>query len=85
MGWIGDTYVAYGLGNFVWSWNSTQPQTGVLQVTLTGSTLTGASFIPAMVSQTTGLPMPVTGDQAASVQAKIDSVQSCTGLATARS
>ena len=32
-GWSGDTYVSYGLGNFVW-YHSRQPDTGVLVLRL---------------------------------------------------
>ncbi len=44
-GWLGQTYVAYGMSNFVWYINS-QNDTGVIRVTLSGSTWSRPSSFP---------------------------------------
>ena len=56
-GWLGDTYVDYGLGNFVWWRRQTTVETwtGVLTLTLTGSRVCQASWLP-MVVGASGLP-----------------------------
>jgi poly-gamma-glutamate synthesis protein (capsule biosynthesis protein) len=85
-GWLGPTYVAYGLSNFVWWYNdAASNDTGVLRVTLTGSTITGVEFLPAYIDRVTGQPIPSTGDEAARIAARYDSLQGCTGLAAAPS
>ena len=46
-GCLGDTYVAYGLGNFLW-WrdDAFSNDTGVLELRFTRSGLTGTTFLP---------------------------------------
>ncbi|GIL26376.1 CapA family protein [Actinocatenispora comari] len=80
-GWEGDTYVDYGLGNFLW-WrdDAFSNDTGVLRLTLTGSKLTGTRFLPAEISRTTGQPIPVTGSTARRITGKVDDLRGCTGL-----
>jgi poly-gamma-glutamate synthesis protein (capsule biosynthesis protein) len=83
-GWLGSSYVFYGLSNFLWWWNDAQSNdTGVLRVTLTGSSIAGASFIPAYIDRTTGQPIPSTGAEAARISAAHEALQGCTGLAAA--
>lgn len=70
-GWQGPTYIAYGLGNFIW-WRGEEPhgRTGVLTVTLDPATardrdrraagrsaVSQASWTPMLVGNT-GLPRP---------------------------
>ncbi|WP_426503474.1 CapA family protein [Dactylosporangium sp. McL0621] len=74
-GWLGRTYVAYGLGNFVWYVGS--GDTGVLQVKVHGRTATQATLVPAVVSGT-GQPRPVTGPAAVK---RFTDLRGCTGLA----
>jgi poly-gamma-glutamate synthesis protein (capsule biosynthesis protein) len=81
-GWLGSSYVFYGLSNFLWWWNDAQSNdTGVLQVTLTGSSITGTSFVPAYIDRTTGQPIPSTGAEAARISSAQEALQGCTGLA----
>jgi poly-gamma-glutamate capsule biosynthesis protein CapA/YwtB (metallophosphatase superfamily) len=85
-GWLGHSFVAYGLSNFVWWWNDAQSNdTGVLRVTLAGSTITGTEFLPAYISRTTGQPIPSTGEEAARISAEHAALRGCTGLASAPS
>jgi poly-gamma-glutamate capsule biosynthesis protein CapA/YwtB (metallophosphatase superfamily) len=85
-GFQGATFVQYGLGNFVWyhddAWSN---DTGVLQVTLLGNKVTKTELVPAMVSRTTGQPIPATGTQAARITKKYADLHKCTGLAAAAS
>ncbi|HET6212517.1 MAG TPA: CapA family protein [Micromonosporaceae bacterium] len=83
-GWMGRTYVQYGLGNFIWyhddAWSN---DTGVLRVTMRGKTVTKTELVPAVISRTTGQPLPVTGTEAARIQAKYAALRACTKLAAA--
>ena len=51
-GWLGHTFVAYGMGNFLWWENSYSTATGVLKLTLHPHAPLTARFIPAVVSGT---------------------------------
>jgi poly-gamma-glutamate synthesis protein (capsule biosynthesis protein) len=85
-GWLGQTYVAYGLSNFVWWYNdAASNDTGVVRVTLSGSTVAKNEFIPAYIDRTTGQPIPSTGTEAARITAKQAALRGCTGLANAPS
>ncbi|MGH3749651.1 MAG: CapA family protein [Micromonosporaceae bacterium] len=79
-GWLDDTYVAYGLGNFLW-WrdNAFSNDTGVLRLTLRGAELTDAELRPARISAT-GQPLLATGRQADRIQEKFAGLRRCTGL-----
>ena len=81
-GWLGSTYVAYGLSNFVWWYNdAASNDTGVLRVTLTGPSISGVEFLPAYIDRNTGQPIPSVGEEAARISAQYASLQGCTGLA----
>jgi poly-gamma-glutamate synthesis protein (capsule biosynthesis protein) len=81
-GWLGGTYVAYGLGNFLWWWNDAYSNdTGVLRVTLSGAKIAKTEFVPAYISRETGQPLPVTGAEADRITTKFAALRSCTGLA----
>jgi poly-gamma-glutamate synthesis protein (capsule biosynthesis protein) len=85
-GWMGKTFVSYGLSNFVWWYNdSASNDTGVLRVTLTGSTITKTEFLPAYINRTTGQPIPSTGAEAVRISAAQAALRACTGLASAPS
>lgn len=77
-GWLGRTYVAYGLGNFVWYVGSAD--TGVLKVHVRGRSVTGAELVPAVVSGT-GQPRPLTGAAATAATKRFTDLRRCTGLA----
>src|SRR5207248_5833586 len=55
-GWLGHTFVAYGMGNFLWWENSYSTATGVLKLTLHPHAPLTARFIPAVV---TGSGQPI--------------------------
>jgi poly-gamma-glutamate capsule biosynthesis protein CapA/YwtB (metallophosphatase superfamily) len=81
-GWLGHTFVAYGMGNFLWWEHSYSTATGVLKLTLRPHRPLTASFVPAVVSST-GQPIPLHGARARRAARDYARLRSCTGL-TAR-
>jgi poly-gamma-glutamate capsule biosynthesis protein CapA/YwtB (metallophosphatase superfamily) len=85
-GWQGKTFVSFGLSNFVWWLNSAASNdTGVLRITLTGTTITKTEFVPMFIDLNTGQPIPQTGKEAERIVAKQAALRPCTGLASAPS
>jgi poly-gamma-glutamate synthesis protein (capsule biosynthesis protein) len=85
-GWLGHTYVAYGLSNFLWWYNdAASNDTGVVRVTLSGASVARTEFVPAYIDRTTGQPIPSSGAEAARIVAKQAALRGCTGLAGAPS
>ena len=81
-GWLGSTYVDYGLGNFVW-WRRqsvVETWTGVLTLTLTGTHVTKAGWVP-MVVGADGLPAVPDAAEQAQHASYWTGLRSCTGLA----
>jgi poly-gamma-glutamate capsule biosynthesis protein CapA/YwtB (metallophosphatase superfamily) len=81
-GWLGHTFVAYGMGNFLWWENSYSTATGVLELTLHPNAPLTEQFIPAVVSST-GQPIELTGGAAQAAAAHYDSLRGCAGLTLA--
>ncbi len=81
-GWIGDTYVDYGLGNFLWYHNH-QPETGVLGLTVRDGQVVGDAWTPARI-QTYGRPLPLRGAGRGEAIAAWHRLNRCTGLAPHR-
>jgi poly-gamma-glutamate synthesis protein (capsule biosynthesis protein) len=79
-GWLGRTYVAYGLGNFVWYVGSAE--TGVLRVRVRGRSVIRADLVPAVVSGT-GRPRLLAGAAATALANRFADLRRCTGLASA--
>ncbi len=79
-GWLGHTFVAYGMGNFLWWEHSYSTATGVLKLTLHRRAPLTAHFIPAVVSRT-GQPVVLRGAQARRAAAHYASLRACSGLA----
>ncbi|GAB3763280.1 poly-gamma-glutamate synthesis protein (capsule biosynthesis protein) [Nocardioides ginsengisegetis] len=78
-GWLGDTYVAYGLGNFVWYVNH-HPDTGVLRVRLEDGHAVLDDWVPAEI-QMFGRPLPRHGRERAAAVARWRALRACAGLA----
>jgi poly-gamma-glutamate synthesis protein (capsule biosynthesis protein) len=78
-GWLGHTFVAYGMGNFLWWGNSYSTATGVLKLTLHPHAPLTARFIPAVVSGT-GQPIGDQGAAARRALAHYASLRTCAGL-----
>ena len=79
-GWLGRTFVAYGLGNFLWWERSYSTATGVLELTLHPRAPLTARFVPAVVSGT-GQPIADQGAAAQQAAAHYASLRACAELA----
>jgi poly-gamma-glutamate capsule biosynthesis protein CapA/YwtB (metallophosphatase superfamily) len=79
-GWLGHTFVAYGMGNFLWWERSYSTATGVLELTLHPHAALTARFIPAVVSGT-GQPIVDRGAAARQAAAHYASLRACAELA----
>jgi poly-gamma-glutamate synthesis protein (capsule biosynthesis protein) len=78
-GWLGHTFVAYGMGNFLWWEHSYSTATGVLKLTLHPHAPLTAHFIPAVVSRT-GQPITDRGAAARRAAAHYASLRACAEL-----
>jgi hypothetical protein len=78
-GWLGHTFVAYGMGNFLWWENSFSTATGVLKLTLHAHSPLTVRFIPAVVSGT-GQPVVDRGAVARRALAHYAGLRTCAGL-----
>lgn len=79
-GWLGDTYIHYGLGNFVWYGDSHSTDTGVLRLTVRDRQVTVVDFQPGVVSGT-GQPVPISGADRDRLEQRLDRAAGCSGLA----
>jgi poly-gamma-glutamate synthesis protein (capsule biosynthesis protein) len=80
-GWLDDTYVHWGLGNFVWYSDSHSTDTGVLVLTVRDGRVVDREFRPGTVSGT-GQPVPVDGAARDRLQQRLAVASGCAGLAT---
>ncbi len=80
-GFRGDTYVAYGLGNFLWYHNRVS-STGVLRVDIEDGEVVGDRFAPAQLS-TFGRPFLVRGPARDAALRSWERLRACTGLTDA--
>ncbi|HST48173.1 CapA family protein [Jatrophihabitans sp.] len=81
-GWRPDgSYVAYGLGNYLWwrSFGNTQDDNGVLTLTFTRGRVVSAAFAPARLDER-GIAVPVTGAVAQRILGQWDQARQCAGL-----
>ncbi len=84
-GLLGETYVAYGLGNFVWyhQGSDASSSTGVLTLTVDGGRVVDEAWSPARI-EADGLPRFATGAEAARLVDAFSSHRGCTDLAPLR-
>jgi len=78
-GWLGHTFVAYGMANFLWWEASYSTDTGVLLLTLHRHGPLTERFVPASVSAT-GQPVVDTGRAARQASAHYRSLRNCARL-----
>jgi poly-gamma-glutamate synthesis protein (capsule biosynthesis protein) len=78
-GWLGDTYVAYGLGNFLWS-HDHEPETGVLGLRLVDGRVVSDHWAPARIPEI-GPPRPLHGRAHAQAVDRWSRLRACAGLA----
>lgn len=81
-GWLGPTFVAYGMGNFLWYGESKSTETGLLRLTVRDRAVTKREFLPAVVSST-GQPTLLTGTAATRLNQRYAGLRTCAGLADA--
>jgi poly-gamma-glutamate synthesis protein (capsule biosynthesis protein) len=76
-------YVAYGLGNFVFysSGNGPNTETGVLELTVAGRAVTGATWTPGRIVG--GAPRPLSDAARSSASRSWNALRSCAGLSDA--
>lgn len=76
------TFVAYGLGNYLWwlSFGNLQDDNGVLTLTFHRDRVAASSFAPSHLDDR-GVPMPATGAQRQRIMAEWKADRGCTGLA----
>jgi poly-gamma-glutamate capsule biosynthesis protein CapA/YwtB (metallophosphatase superfamily) len=79
-GWLGHTFVAYGMANFLWWEASYSVATGVLLLTLHRHRPLSYRFVPATVSAT-GQPIVDTGLAARQARAHYRALRICAQLA----
>ena len=78
-GRAGSGFVAYGLGNFTYFREDGESgRSGVLHVTATGREVDAYSWVPARITH--GIPIPMTGADAAADVAEWESRRGCSGL-----
>jgi len=78
-GYLGDAYVDYGLGNFIFYARPGEgAKTGVLTLTLQGRTVTGSQWTPAVIRS--GAPVLLEGSAAEAARQDKDSRRQCTDL-----
>ena len=81
-GWLGRTYVSYGLGNFVW-WrrnSAADAETGVLTLGVRGRRVTSARWTPLVVGAD-GVPRRPDAATSRRLLASWQDARGCTGLA----
>ncbi|MFI9555867.1 CapA family protein [Nonomuraea endophytica] len=74
-GYLGRSYVNYGLGNFLWYGNS---PSGVLTLTINGRKVIKDQWTPASIQG--GTPIPLTGTARTQAVTSWKALRSCTGL-----
>ncbi len=79
-GWIDNTYVHWGLGNFLWYSTSRSTDSGVLRLTLRDHRIDEVEFLPGVVSGT-GQPLPVEGAEREALERRLAQAAECSGLA----
>jgi poly-gamma-glutamate synthesis protein (capsule biosynthesis protein) len=85
-GWRPDgTYVAYGLGNYLWwmSFGNNQDDNGVLTLTFRRSRVVADSFAPSHLDDR-GVPLPARGAEQRRIRAEWAADRGCTDLAARR-
>jgi len=78
-GWLGQTYVNYGLGNFLWYHNH-QPEAGVLEVVIRDGQVVDDAWNPARI-ELFGRPFPLQGSARANAITDWSRLRDCADLA----
>ncbi len=81
-GYLDDTYVGYGLGNFVW-YHDRQSESGVLTVRVQDGRVVSDTWTPGRIIGS-GAPVPLRGRERDAAREAREQLRSCTGLAPYR-
>ena len=79
-GMLNDTYVSYGLGNFLW-YHGRPSDTGVLRVQIVDGKIVRDEWVPGNIRPAGGPPRPVTGSARRDAVDDWRSLRGCTDLA----
>jgi len=79
-GMLDDTYVSYGLGNFLW-YHGSQPDTGVLRLQIVDGEVVRDDWVPGEIRPSGGPPRPLTGSARRDAIREWRSLRGCTDLA----
>ncbi|GAB2580998.1 CapA family protein [Microlunatus antarcticus] len=79
-GLLGDTYVSYGLGNFLW-YHGNQADTGVLRVTLRDGAVVDDAWVPGEIPEEGGQPRALSGSDRTDAVKDWEDLRGCTNLA----
>jgi poly-gamma-glutamate synthesis protein (capsule biosynthesis protein) len=78
-GWLGRTYVNYGLANFLW-YHDHRPESGVLELRVRNGEVVADEWVPALIGPS-GIPVPLAGEAAAAARGSWEALRGCAGLA----
>jgi hypothetical protein len=81
-GMLGDTYVSYGLGNFLW-YHGSPSDTGVLRLQIVDGKVVRDDWVPGEIRPSGGPPRPLTGSARREAIREWRSLRGCTDLAPA--
>ena len=79
-GMLDDTYVSYGLGNFLW-YHGRPPATGVLRLQIVDGEVVRDDWVPGEIRPTGGRPRPMTGSARRDAIREWRGLRGCTDLA----
>lgn len=78
-GMLGDTYVSYGLGNFLW-YNNIRPDTGVLRLQIVDGLVVGEEWVPGAIPDGGEQPVALTGAARTAAVDDWTDLRGCTDL-----
>lgn len=79
-GLLGDTYVSYGLGNFLW-YHGNSPDTGVLRLTVADGAVVDDEWVPGTIPDEGGQARSLTGRARTDAVEAWQDLRACTNLA----
>ena len=79
-GMLDDTYVSYGLGNFLW-YHGSPPATGVLRLQIDDGKIVHDDWVPGEIRPSGGPPRPLTGSARGDAIGEWRNLRGCTDLA----
>jgi Bacterial capsule synthesis protein PGA_cap/D-alanyl-D-alanine carboxypeptidase len=79
-GMLDETYVSYGLGNFLW-YHGSPPATGVLRLQIDEGKIIRDDWVPGEIRPSGGPPRPLTGSARGDAIGEWRSLRGCTDLA----